>query len=147
MPTPNPATTKWYYRWPWTRVLMFFYCLLCTFVGVIGLAERPSAAIQNVWGYYAVLLYSTILVISGAIGAAGIFRSLRATVVSVWAIAAATFFHGIATWANGGAQTGLRLMIAPLMMVPLVWVWSQWLMIVRNVSRLRWPPWKSPHEE
>lgn len=120
---------------------MFFYCLTCSFVGLIGLFDRPSPAIEDQLGYYAVLLYSSILVVSGLIGSIGIFRSIRATVVSVWAVAGATFFHGVAVIAQGNPQTGLRLMIAPLMMVPLVWAWEQWLILFKHVSRLPWPRW------
>jgi hypothetical protein len=83
-----------------------------------------------------VLLYSSILVISGIIGAVGIFRSLRATVISIWAIAAATFFHGAAAWSQGSPQTGLRLMISPLMMVPVIWAWRQWLVLVKHTDHL-----------
>lgn len=126
---------QWYYRWPWTRIMMFLYCLACAFVGLIGLFENPSPAIKEQLGYYAVLLYSSILVGAGVIGAIGIFRSIRATVISVWAVAAATFFHGATLVASGSAQTGLRLLIAPLMMVPLVWVWAQWLTVVKQVRR------------
>lgn len=136
-----PDETKWYYRWPWTRILMGAYCTACAFVGLIGFSTEPSPSIEAALGYYAVLLYSAILVVSGAIGAIGIFRNIQATVVSVYAIAAATFFHGAAAISQGSPQTGLRLMVAPLMMVPLVWVWGQWLSIVRRVRKLDPPPW------
>lgn len=122
-----------------TRILMLLYCLLCACVGVIGFGGNPSAKIADQLGYWAVMLYSTILIISGLIGALGIFRNIRATVISVWAIAAATFFHGAAAWGQGSPQTGLRLMIAPLMMVPLVWAWEQWLRLVHGIDRLTSP--------
>ena len=134
--------TKWYYRWPWTRVGMFAYCLGCAFVGLIGLGGDPSPAVDKSLGNYTVMLYSVILVVSGLIGAIGIFRSVQATVISVWAISAATFFHGAAAWADSNPQTGLRLMVAPLMMVPLVWVWGQWLQLVKHTTRLELRPRK-----
>ena len=134
--------TTWYYRWPWTRVLMFAYCSMCVFVGLIGLGGDPAKPVKSQFGYWAVLLYSSILVASGLIGAIGVLRNVQATVVSVYAIAAATFFHGAAAWGQGSPQTGLRLMIAPLMMVPLVWVWSQWLRFVKYTTRLEFRPRK-----
>lgn len=142
-----PTMSRWYYRKPWTRTLMFLYCLMCSVVGLIGLFDRPSPAIENQMGYYAVLLYSSTLLVSGLIGSLGIFRSIRATVVSVWAMAAATFFHGAAVIAQGNPQTGLRLMIAPLMMVPLVWAWEQWLTMVKHVIRLPWPKWRRDRDD
>lgn len=131
--------TRWYYRYPWTRVLTFLYCISSVFVGLIGLDTQPSPSMLRQLGYYAVLLYSSILIVSGIIGAIGIFRSVQATVVSLWAIAAATFFHGLAVFNDGSTQTGLRLMIAPLMMIPLAWSWKEWLMLVKHVSRLSLP--------
>lgn len=128
-------SVPWCYRWPWTRALMFTYCIGCACVGAIGILQQPSPAIEHQLGLYAVLLYSWILVGAGIIGAIGIFRNLQATVISVWAISAATFCHGVAAvLANGGLQTGLRLIVAPLMMVPLVWVWRQWLILVLHVE-------------
>lgn len=139
----KPIFECWYYRLPWTRTLMCAYCLACSFVGLIGLTEH-SRAIENAWGHYAVLLYSWTLIVLGLSGAVGIFRNIHATVVSVWAIGGATFFHGLAVlFTPGGMQTGLRLMIAPLMMVPLVWTWAQWLKLVKHVANLRWPPWRN----
>ena len=114
----------------------------CAFVGFIGLGGDPSPAVDRSLGNYAVMLYSTILVVSGLIGAIGIFRSVQATVISVWVIAAATFFHGAAAWADNNPQTGLRLMVAPLMMVPLVWVWGQWLRLIKHTTRLEFRPRK-----
>lgn len=132
--------SKWYYRYPWTRVLMFCYCLMCSFVGLIGLAPGGGApSIAQQLGFYAVMFYSWILIVFGITGAVGIFRSIHATVVSLWAIAAATFFHGAAILLEGSAQTGLRLMIAPIMMVPLAWSWKQWLELVKHVSNLSLP--------
>lgn len=136
-----PILARWYYRWPWTRALVFCYCLAVSFVGLIGLTDQPSQGLVNTLGRYAVLLYSGILLVSGLIGAAGVFRSIRATVISIWAIAAATFFHGAALWSQGSFQTGLRLMVAPVMMVPLVWAWEQWLTFVKHVSTLKAPRW------
>lgn len=115
---------------------MLAYCLGCAFVGLIGFGGEPATSIEDQLGYYAVLLYSGILVVSGLIGAIGVLRNVQATIVSVYAIAAATFFHGAAAWGQGSPQTGLRLMIAPVMMVPLVWVWGQWIRLVKRVNRL-----------
>ena len=132
---PVPTDARWYYRWPWTRALMFSYCIGCACVGILGITNQPAPSITNQLGWYAVLLYSWILVGAGLIGAAGIWRNLQATVIAVWAIAAATICHGAAVISEGGLQTGLRLMVAPLMMVPLAWVWRQWLIFVLHVGR------------
>lgn len=141
--SPNPLN-KWYYRWPWTRVAMLAYCIGSIFVGVLGFTDSPSPSIQSQLGTWAVWLYSGIMIVSGAIGALGLFRSLQATVVSVWALAAASLFHGLAVWGAGNPQTGLRLAVAPIMMVPLVWAWKQWLVLVKHVQHLDTPgfPWR-----
>lgn len=135
-----PILARWYYRWPWTRALVFCYCLGISLVGLIGLTDPPSPGFVNTLGWYAVLLFSATLLVSGLIGAAGVFRSIRATVISIWAIAAATFFHGAALWSQGSFQTGLRLMVAPVMMVPLVWAWEQWLTFVKRLDSEGPPP-------
>lgn len=145
MTGPVQPSNKWVYRTPWTRVMMFLYCLCCSFVGLLGWLENPSPSIEAQLGHAAVLLYSSILVVSGILGAIGIFRSLHATVISVWAIAAATFFHGVAAVGNGSAQVGFRLIIAPMMMVPLVWTWMQWLIMVKHVTHIKLP--RRPHKE
>ena len=122
---------KWYYKYPWTRASMFVYCLLCVMVGIVGLTQQPSPAFENLFGSAMVYFYSATLVVAGLGGAVGILRSLRATVYAVWTIAGATLFHGISLMAYPtGLQTGLRLAIAPLMMVPLAWTWWQWLVLV-----------------
>lgn len=137
---------QWYHRWPWTRTLMFLYCCCCAFVGVLGFSTGPSQAVENQLGYAALMLYSGIMLGSGIIGAVGIFRSLKATVISVWCIAAATGFHGLAVISEGNLQTGVRLLIAPLMMVPMAWAWMQWLILSKNVLTLPWPP-RRHHKE
>lgn len=139
-----PTELKWYYRFPWTRVMMFIYCVGCFFVGLIGVSGEPAPTMEQELGFYAVLLYSWILMGAGLLGAIGIFRNVQATVIAVWAIAAATFFHGAATLTGGSYQTGLRLIIAPIMMIPLVWVWRDWLLNVQHVSNLQFPkmPWQ-----
>lgn len=116
---------------------MFAYCLGCAFVGMIGLGGDPSVSVVDWFGFWAAILYSSILVVCGTIGAIGIFRSLQATVRSLWGIAGATFFQGVAVFASGSPQVGLRLIVAPLMMVPLAWVWVEWLTVVRKVSSLK----------
>lgn len=131
--TTDPPPLKKRYTLPWTRVMMFGYCAGCAVVGVFGFDNSQSSpAIQGQLGGSAVWLYSAILVVSGVIGCIGIFRNLKATVFSVWGIAAATFFHGAAIiGADGSGQTGLRLLVSPLMMIPAVWAWRQWLIVVR----------------
>lgn len=120
------------HRWPWTRVMMFLYCVASVFVGIVGIVDHPED--PPALGVGGIHLFSTVLMVFGILGAIGIFRSLQAVVISIWAIAAATFFHGIATLADGATQIGLRLIIAPLMMVPMVWSWKQWLVLVKQVK-------------
>ena len=134
-----PNKPKWFYHWPWTELMMGAYCTAMAFVGLIGFGDDPSTSILGEMGRYAVYTYSGILVVFGLAGSIGIFRNVQATVISVYAIAAATLFHGANAWASGSPQIGLRLLAAPLMMVPLAWVWGQWLRLVKNVNRLTLP--------
>ena len=115
---------------------MLCYCLVMLFVGLIGFWGEPSPSIAGQMGHYAILFYSAIMAAFGLFGAVGIFRNVQATIMSVYAIAAATFFHGVSVWAAGAPQVGLRLAAAPLMMVPLAWVWGQWLRLIKHADRL-----------
>ena len=125
-------------RWP--AVMVGLYCLGMVGVGVFGLLERPAPALLDVlgpsWGTWG---YSVLLIILGLLGAAGVARSPKATVWALYAMAFTTGLHGLALMLNGGVQTGLRLFIAPLMMIPCAWCWRRWAALRWHVKGLADP--------
>lgn len=122
----------WYDRFPWTRVMITGYLLGCIGVGILGLTDAPT----GVFGQDSTQdLYSWIMVLFGLIGLGAIPSHPHIVVRAIWAIAFATLIHGILAWYSGQVQTGLRLIIAPLMMFPAIWAWGQWLTVVKKVRK------------
>lgn len=122
----------WYDRFPWTRVMLAGYLLGCIGVGVLGLTDAPT----GVFGQDGTQdLYSWIMVLFGLIGLGALPVYPHIVVRAIWAIAFATLIHGVLAWYSGQVQTGLRLIIAPLMMFPAIWAWGQWLTVVKQVRK------------
>ena len=103
-------------------------------VGVLAFAGDPSPGLVNTLGYdVAVYAYSGLLVALGLGCTVGIWLGNRkAAVDALLGIALATVVHGITLMTAGGLQTGLRLLVAPLMMVPGAIAWRHW-MALRSV--------------
>jgi hypothetical protein len=82
------------------------------------------------------LIYSILLIVGGLIGFAGIALHVRkATVWAVVGLALATLLHGLTLMAGGAFQTGFRLVISPLMMIPAIMGWNFW-MTWRSLQRV-----------
>jgi hypothetical protein len=82
-------------------------------------------------------VYSILLMAGGVVGFAGIMLHVRKA--SVWAVVSlslATLLHGLTLMSGGAYQTGLRLVVAPLMMIPAVMGWNFW-MTWRSLQRTK----------
>ena len=121
-------------RFPWTRVMLSGYLVGCVAVGVLGLVEPPSGAFVVDGSQW---LYSGVMVLFGLVGLVAVPHHPQVVVRAVWTIAAATLIHGVLAWVEGSPLAGLRLAIAPLMMVPAIWGWAQWMMVVKQIHLRR----------
>ena len=115
----------------WTWHLLQIYMLGQVATGVFGaLDPSPSLGYLNlVW------LYSAGLVVCAIIGMAGLYKSPRAVMWSLYGMAFTTFIHGLSIVLMGNIQTGTRLLIAPLMMIPMAHVWWRQQSIETMLSR------------
>lgn len=109
-------------------VSMLCYGLGTIAVGAIGLAGHPSGRVEHVLGYWlAVYAFSGAFVIAGSLMVVGILAGKRTT--SFWAVISVslcTSIQGVVALFDGAAQLGIRLVIAPLMMIPLAVAWQRW---------------------
>ena len=119
-------TTRPPERWPdW---MMAAYCLGTILVGFLGVGWMPSTVLEKGLAEPWPQVYSILLILGGAVALAGIvLRVRRATVFAVIGLALATLIHGLTLMVGGAWQTGLRLAIAPLMMIPAIVGWNFWM--------------------
>lgn len=138
-PAENPAATKWYYRLPWTRVMVGAYFVMCGLAGIVAVIYYQPYIKTALYGYLLLAVYATILMVCAALGIFGIFRSLTATKHALWTIAVCTFFHGVGVLLSGRPVNGILMMAVPLLIVPLSWVWIEWLVQIKHVQTGPWP--------
>lgn len=122
-------------RWPdW---MMAAYCVGTFVVGFMGTGWLPLGLMDKELPAPWPFIYSTLLMTGGLIGLAGIVLHVRkATLWAVIGMAIATLIHGLTIMSGGAYQTGLRLVIAPLMMVPTIVGWNFW-MTWRSLQRTK----------
>lgn len=107
---------------PWFARAWEDWCILCYYLGcvLVGAIAVGADDIYQHSGYGDV--WSIAIAIVGTVGVgAWLDRATRGEAVIVVVIAALTLAHGLMILAVGGPaslQTGCRLLIAPLMMVP-----------------------------
>lgn len=116
-------------HWTWHLLQAYMFGQVAT--GVFGaLDPSPSLGYLNlVW------LYSVGLVVCAVIGSAGLYKSPRAVMWSLYGMALTTLIHGLSIVLAGSIQTGARLLIAPLMMIPMAHVWWRQQSIETMLSR------------
>ena len=114
-------------RWPdW---LVGTYCLGSAVVGVAGVWFAGSPSIVNAIGEWWSQAYSSLVIVSGLIGLLGIIVIRRqVTVWAVYGLAFANIIAGLSILAVGGSwQTGIRLLVQPLLSVPGIMGWRFWM--------------------
>lgn len=117
--------------WPWW--LMLLYMTGQTIVGVLGLYD-PS---PSLYALDLVDLYSVLSVIFAVLGVLGLFRNPKVVMWALYGMALGTMIHGasIMLLPSGSLQTGVRLVIAPLMMVPMAHIWWKYTVLETVLNR------------
>lgn len=128
-------TTRPPERWPdW---MMSAYCIGTIVVGIVGLGWLPASLMDHELPFPWPQFYSLLLIVGGTVGLAGIvIHVIKATVWAVIGLALATLIHGLTIMSAGAWQTGLRLVIAPFMMLPAIMGWNFW-MTWRSLQRTK----------
>jgi hypothetical protein len=122
-------------RWPdW---MMSAYLIGTVITGALGLDWVTGGLMDQELPAPWPEVYSILLMAGGLVGFAGILLHVRkATVWAVVSLSIATLIHGLTLMSGGAYQTGLRLAVAPLMMIPAIMGWNFW-MTWRSLQRTK----------
>lgn len=126
-------------RWP-------DWCFLAYFVGMFAVSAMglgdPSPGAASIAYDLAVWLHSGLGLLFSVVAVLGIITRRRAAAVqAILGLAVTTLIHGLALMLADppgidNLQAGLRLVIAPLMMVPSAWSWRVWMAFREQSGRL-----------
>lgn len=117
--------------------MMAAYCVGTLVVGILGLGWVPAGLMDHELVAPWPAVYSSLLIVGGLVGFSGLILHVRkATVWAVVGLSLATLIHGLTIMAGGAMQTGMRLVIAPLMMIPAIVGWNFW-MTWRSLQRTK----------
>jgi hypothetical protein len=110
-------------EWAWDDYCLMGYYTLLAVSGTFGVYGLSSPAVEIGLGtLVSAYVFSGIFVVMGVLGVIARWRrARRAEIIVIVTLAMATLIHGllIVIVASGtGTQTGLRLVAAPLMMIP-----------------------------
>lgn len=114
----------------WTWWSMLAYMLFQLSVGVLGFFE-PSIAMSDL---NLVGTYSTLMIAFSVLGILGLAWSPKTVMWALYGMAIETLMHGTTLILFGSVLTGYRLAAAPLMMVPMAYIWWRYR-VLRNVLR------------
>lgn len=112
--------------WTWWSMLAYLLFQLC--VGVLGFSE-PSIALSEL---SLVGMYSMLMIAFSVLGILGLIWSPKAVMWALYGMAIGTLMHGTTLILFGSVQTGYRLAAAPLMMIPMAYIWWRYR-VLRNV--------------
>ena len=112
----------------WTWWSMLAYMLFQLSAGVLGFFE-PSIALSDL---NLVGTYSMLMIVFSVLGILGLIWSPKTVMWALYGMAIGTLMHGTTLILFGSVQTGYRLAAAPLMMVPMAYVWWRY-QVLRNV--------------
>lgn len=115
--------------WTWWSMLAYLLFQLCT--GVIGFFE-PSIAPSELSELRLVAMYSMMMIAFSVLGILGLIWSPKAVMWALYGISIETLMHGTTLILFDSVQTGYRLAAAPLMMVPMAYIWWRYRAL-RNV--------------
>lgn len=112
--------------WTWWSMLAYMLFQLST--GVLGFFE-PSIAMSDL---NLVGTYSTLMIAFSVLGILGLVWSPKTVMWALYGMSIGTLMHGMTLILFGSVQTGYRLAAAPLMMVPMAYIWWRYR-VLRNV--------------
>lgn len=119
----------------WPDWMMGAFCLGSVAVGAIGVWFTPSPTLLSDIGLMWSRFYSIVVMVAGVVALLGIVVARRqVTVIAIVSLALATVIRGVSIVAAGSWQTGIGLLIFPLIMVPGAMGWSFW-MAWRSIQR------------
>ena len=110
----------------WARWSMLGYMILQMGTGLLGFFE-PSLALYEL---NMVILYSILMVSFSILGILGLFINPKTVMWAIYGMCLATLLHGIMLVLYGSLQTGYRLAAAPLMMMPMAYIWWRYWVLV-----------------
>lgn len=123
----------------WTWWSMLAYMLFQFVAGVLGFFE-PSIALSDL---NLVSMYSTLMIAFSVLGILGLIWTPKAVMWALYGMSLGTLMHGMTLIMFGSVQTGYRLAAAPLMMLPMAYIWWRYW-VLRTALKL---PTKAANDE